>query len=84
MTSIMCLVDDKHIPLYRIMWVAAVPHFCGHDDCQYEGRYEIRLEQDESVFGSREERDQVLTALEKWKGGLGDSGEYEGPSGEWN
>jgi hypothetical protein len=80
----MCLVDDKHVPLYRIMWVAAVPHFCGHDDCLYEGRYEVRLEQDESVFGTREERDQVLVALEQWRGGMGEPGEYEGPNGEWN
>src|SRR5437868_13196026 len=57
--SIFCVVDDKHIPLYRILWVAAVPHFCGHEDCTQEGNYEIRLEQGESVWASREERDTV-------------------------
>ena len=30
---IFVLVDDKHIPVYRVMWVSDVPHFCGNDDC---------------------------------------------------
>ena len=34
---IFVLVDDKHIPVYRIMWVSDVPHFCGNDECQCEG-----------------------------------------------
>ncbi len=71
MATIICKIDDKHIPLYRILWISDLPHFCGHDDCEREGQYEIRLEQDESVWGSREERDEVLTALETWQGGLG-------------
>ena len=70
MTSIFCLIDDKHVPLYRVMWVSDVPHFCGEEDCVCEGQYEIRLEQDESVWGSREERDQMLAALERWQGGM--------------
>jgi hypothetical protein len=37
----------------------------------YEGRYEIRLEQDESVWANREERDGMIAALEAWQGGLG-------------
>ena len=69
MPSIFCVVDDKHVPLYRIMWVAAVPHFCGDDECQCEGMYEVRLEQDESVWAKRQERDDVLKALEIWQGG---------------
>ena len=71
MNSIFCLVDDKHVPLYRVLWVSDVPHFCGHDDCVQEGHYEVRLEQDESVWASREERDQMLAALESWHGGMG-------------
>jgi hypothetical protein len=67
--SIFVLIDDKHVPLYRVMWVSDVPHFCGHEDCGYEGDYEVRLEQDESVFATREERDQVLRALEAWYNG---------------
>ena len=70
--SIFCVVDDKHIPLYRILWVAATPHFCGHEDCTQEGNYEIRLEQGESVWAKREERDTVLEALEQWQGGVGE------------
>src|ERR1051325_9675553 len=53
---IFVLVDDKHIPVYRIMWVSDVPHFCGNEECQCEGDYEIRLEQDESIWASRAER----------------------------
>lgn len=69
MSSIFAIVDDKHVPLYRILWVADLPHFCGDDECQCEGDYEIRLEQDESVWASREERDSVLQALEAWYNG---------------
>jgi hypothetical protein len=71
MASIFCTVDDKHVPLYRVMWVSDVPHFCGSEECVCEGRYEIRLEQDESVWASRPERDAMLSALESWRGGLG-------------
>ena len=72
MTSILCVIDDKHVPLYRVMWVSELPHFCGHEDCEKEGRYEVRLEQDESLWAaSRLERDQVIEALETWRGGLG-------------
>lgn len=69
MSSIFAIVDDKHVPLYRILWIADLPHFCGDDDCQCEGDYEIRLEQDESVWASRAERDTVLQALEAWYNG---------------
>ncbi len=62
--STFCIVDDKHVPLYRVMWVSELPHFCGSADCQREGRYEIRLEHGESVWASQEERDAVLAALE--------------------
>lgn len=68
--SIFCIVDDKHVPLYRVIWVAAVPHFCGEPDCEREGDYEIRLEQGESVWGSQIERDAMIEALESWQGGL--------------
>jgi hypothetical protein len=68
-TSIFVLVDDKHVPVYRIMWVSDVPHFCGNDDCTCEGDYEVRLEQDESVWASRQERDSVLKAVEAWYNG---------------
>jgi hypothetical protein len=62
------LVEDKHVPLYRIMWVAATPHFCGEEDCLREGQYEVRLEMDESVWATGDERDMVLAALNKWCG----------------
>ncbi len=68
--SIFCLVDDKHVPLYRIVWVAAVPHFCGAEDCQREGYYEVRLDGDDSVWANRAERDEVLEAIERWQGDL--------------
>jgi hypothetical protein len=69
MASVFCVIDDKHVPLYRIIWVSDLPHFCGNDDCLYEGRYEVRLEMDESVFATREEREEVIAALESWAGG---------------
>ncbi|TWT48328.1 hypothetical protein [Botrimarina hoheduenensis] len=69
--SILYLVDDKHVPLYRVMWVAATPHFCGEPDCQREGYYEVRLEQEESVWANQRERDGMLTALDNWQGGMG-------------
>ncbi|MEM9354325.1 MAG: hypothetical protein AAGA92_15065 [Planctomycetota bacterium] len=69
--SIMCRVDDKFIPLYRVMWVAATPHFCGEPDCLREGQYEVRLEQGESVWARTEERDAMISSLEDWQGGLG-------------
>ena len=69
--SILCNIDDKNIPLYRIMWVASTPHFCGEEDCVREGSYEIRLEQGESVWANSEERDKMIQQLEQWQGGLG-------------
>ncbi len=76
--SILFLIDDKHVPLYRVMWVAATPHFCGSDECQHEGDYEVRLEQGEVVWANRKERDDLLAALEQWAGGM------EGPEhDEW-
>lgn len=69
MSGVFCLVDDKHVPLYRILWVSDLPHFCGNDDCLFEGRYEVRLEMEESVFATREERDAVLAGLENWAKG---------------
>ncbi len=69
--SILCRIDDKMIPLYRVMWVASTPHFCGEEDCQREGFYEIRLEQGESVWANTEERDTMQQHLEQWQGGLG-------------
>ncbi len=69
--SIFCLVDDKYIPVYRIMWISALPHFCGSSQCQHEGDYEIRLEHVEAVWVNQIDRDAVLEALEMWQGGLG-------------
>ena len=69
--TIFSIVDDKHIPLYRVMWVSALPHYCGAPDCEHEGDYEIRLEQGESVWANMGDRDTMLAALESWQGGLG-------------
>ncbi|MBX3424105.1 MAG: hypothetical protein KF688_00370 [Pirellulales bacterium] len=81
------IVDDKYIPLYRIMWVAATPHFCGDEECQREGFYEVRLEQGESVWGTAAERDDVLRKLEEWHDGddlpPGGEGDYRGADGSW-
>lgn len=79
MDGILCEVDDKHIPLYRVMWVSELPHFCGNAECDREGQYEIRLEQGESIWAKREERDEMIEALQAWQGGLGSSGQ----GGDW-
>ena len=77
MPKIACLVDDKHVPLCRVIWISNLPHYCGEDDCTCEGRYEIRLEQGESVWGTREDRDNMLNALGKWQGELNEE------DGDW-
>lgn len=69
--SILSSIDDKLVPLYRVMWISATPHFCGEDDCTREGSYEIRLEQGESVWANALERDKTIELLEQWQGGLG-------------
>ncbi len=66
--SIFCLIDDKHVPLYRIMWIASVPHYCGSEECHREGQYEVQLEQNETLWANGEERDAALIALEVWGG----------------
>ncbi len=68
-SSVFCVIDDKHVPLFRVMWVSDVPHFCGEDDCTCEGLYEIRLEQDESIFCNGGDRDKMLEAIEAWAKG---------------
>lgn len=69
---ITCEFDDKHVPLYNIVWVSETPHFCGEEECTAEGLYEVRLVQGESLFGSRGDRDNVLSALHQWRGGAED------------
>jgi hypothetical protein len=69
MSTVFCKIDDKFVPIYRVMWIADLPHFCGEEDCMREGQYEVRLEQDESVWASREERDAALSAVEAWAQG---------------
>lgn len=66
MDSPIVKVDDKHVPLYRIVWVSDVPHFCGEEDCMHEGEYEIRLDVDDSIWTNGEERDVVIQALARW------------------
>lgn len=69
MPKVFCIVDEKHVPVHRVLWLANLPHFCGEEDCTREGQYEIRLEEDESVWANREERDRMLAAVEEWVGG---------------
>jgi hypothetical protein len=79
MDSPIVKVDDKHVPLYRIVWVSDVPHFCGEDDCMHEGDYEIRLDVDDSIWTNREERDVVVEALNRWCSDPRAEGDGEGP-----
>jgi hypothetical protein len=63
---VFCQIDDKHVPLYRIVWLSDLPHFCGDSECQREGQYEIRLEEGESVWASLAQRDAAVELLEAW------------------
>jgi hypothetical protein len=77
-------VDDKHVPLYRIVWVSDVPHFCGEDDCVHEGDYEIRLDVDDSLWTNGNGRDSVVRALARWCSDPRAEGEHgtEGEQGD--
>ncbi|HCK41676.1 MAG: hypothetical protein CMJ72_11550 [Planctomycetaceae bacterium] len=81
--SILCRVDDKLVPLYRVMWVAATPHFCGEEDCQREGCYEVRLEHGESVWANDNDRSNMQEQLELWQGGLGPTDPDDSSEGQW-
>lgn len=64
---VFCRVDDKQVPLYRIVWISDLPHFCGDNKCEREGQYEIRLEESESVFATNlAEHDAAVEALQAW------------------
>jgi len=77
MDSAIIKVDDKYIPLYRIVWISDIPHFCGDEECMHEGDYEIRLDVDDSLWTNSRERDEVVAALERWCGDpRGEEGDY--------
>ncbi len=78
MNSPVIVVDDKHLPLYRVVWVADVPHFCGEEDCMHEGDYEIRLDvvDPDSLWVNAKERDTVVAALNRWCSDPNGSGEF--------
>ena len=66
--SVFCRIDDKYVPLYRIVWISSVPHFCGSEQCQQEGQYEVRLEQGETLWAKAEEQAGAIEAIEAWHG----------------
>jgi len=68
MNSPLIKIGDKHVPLYRIVWISDVPHFCGEDDCLHEGDYEIRLDVDDSIWTNSAGRDQAVRAMQQWCG----------------
>lgn len=67
--SIFVRIEDKHVPLYRVMWVSATPHFCGEADCTCEGLHEVALEGGESVWATFDEHQALLERIEEWQGG---------------
>ncbi|HEX4129524.1 MAG TPA: hypothetical protein VHZ24_05735 [Pirellulales bacterium] len=81
--SVFFVVDDKYVPLYRVMWISATPHFCGEEDCEREGYYEVRLEQGESVWAKTDERDNLIAAVEDWANGDPPEEEGEEDGGTW-
>ena len=66
MIQVFCTIDDKRIPLYRIMWISDLPHFCGNGECEREGQYEVRLEHNETVWANLQEHDATIEALGTW------------------
>lgn len=64
--NVFCTIDNKHIPLARILWIAELPHYCGSEECEREGTYQLQLEQGEVVWATRAERDAALEALRQW------------------
>ena len=73
MSNIFCRIDDKHVPIYRVLWVAATPHFCGEAECQCEGLHEIALEGGESVWARFDEKEKLLAMIEDWQEGGGET-----------
>ena len=59
-------IDDKYVPVFRIVWISDVPHFCGEDDCMHEGDYEVRLDVDDSIWTTAADRDLAVEALRQW------------------
>ena len=66
--SIFCRIDDKQIPIYRLIWISATPHFCGEADCQCEGLHEVALEGGETVWAKGSEMDLLMEMIEEWQG----------------
>ncbi len=68
--SAFCTIDNKFVPVYRVLWIAELPHFCGSEDCEKEGQYEVRLEEGESLWAaSIAERDAAMATIEAWQRG---------------
>ena len=56
---------------------AEAGHFAAAKVDAGDGLYEFRLEQGEVVWAKRQERDELLEALENWQGGLGPEGQED-------
>lgn len=68
--SIFCRIDDKHIPLYRVLWISATPHFCGEPECQCEELHEVALEGGESVWATFDEKERLIQMIDEWQSGV--------------
>ena len=73
--TIFCRIDDKQIPLYRVLWVSATPHYCGEAECQCEGMYEVAIEGGEPIWARFDEKEKLMTMIEDWQ--LGEDSEGE-------
>ena len=65
--SIFCRIDDKLIPIYRVLWVSATPHFCGEPECHAEGMYEVALDAGEPIWAQHEEKERLIEQIEEWQ-----------------
>lgn len=83
MDSPIIKIDDKHVPLYRIVWISDTPHFCGEEDCTREGDYEVRLDVDDLLWTNGIERDLALKALTAWCSDPRGSDDPESEGADW-
>ena len=65
--SVFCRIDDKFIPLYRVLWIAATPHFCGAPDCVREGLHEVALDGGERIWATGLEQGDLVKQIEEWQ-----------------
>lgn len=63
--DVLVVLDDKTIPIALIDWVSELPHFCGDDECDADGLYEVYMRSG-SLFVDFEEQKVAVQALARY------------------